>query len=71
MKFLRSVAGYIVAARSNAWTAFARLNAGIVGSNPTWYMSVCVRLFCVCSGLCAGSDLAMGWSPVQGVLLTV
>jgi hypothetical protein len=26
---------------SKAWT-------GIVGSNPTWGMDVCVRLFCVC-----------------------
>jgi hypothetical protein len=35
-----------LAARSKSWTAFARSNAGIVGSNPTW-MDVCVRLFCV------------------------
>jgi hypothetical protein len=26
------------------------------------------RLFCVCAVLCAGSDLATVWSPVQGVL---
>jgi hypothetical protein len=36
-----------VAARSNAWTVFARSNTGILGSNPTWGMDVCVRLFCV------------------------
>jgi hypothetical protein len=32
-------------------------------------MSVC--LFCVCVVLCAGSGLATGWSPVQGVLPTM
>jgi hypothetical protein len=52
-----------VAALSTAWTVFARLNAGIVGSNPTQGIDVCVRLFCL-----LGSGLAMGWSPVQGVL---
>jgi hypothetical protein len=31
----------------------------------------CVLLFCVCAALCAGSVLAMGWSPAQGILLTV
>jgi hypothetical protein len=30
-------------------------------------MDVCIRLFCVC----AGSDHATGWSPVQAVLPTV
>jgi hypothetical protein len=30
------------AARSKAWTVFARSNAGIVGSNPTQGMDVCV-----------------------------
>jgi hypothetical protein len=37
-----------VAVRSEASTVFARLNAGIVGSNPikTW-MSVCVYSLCV------------------------
>jgi hypothetical protein len=38
-------------ARSKAWTFFARSNAGIVGSNPTWGMDVCVRLFCACADL--------------------
>jgi hypothetical protein len=60
-----------VAARSQAWTVFARSNAGIVGSNPIQSMDVCVRLFCVCVVLRAGSGLATGWSPVQGVLPTV
>jgi hypothetical protein len=34
-----------VAARSTAQTVFARSNAGIVGSNTTQGMDVCVRLF--------------------------
>jgi hypothetical protein len=45
-----------VAARSKAWTIFARSNAGIV----------CV--YSVCVVLCVGSGLATGWSLVQGVL---
>jgi hypothetical protein len=40
-------------------------------THPTWGMDVCVRLFCVCSVLCAGRGLATGWSPVQGDLQTV
>jgi hypothetical protein len=31
---------------------FARSNTGIVGSNPTHGMDVCLRLFCVCVVLC-------------------
>jgi hypothetical protein len=60
-----------VAAPSKAWTVFARSNAGIVGSNLTQGMDVCVRLFCVCAVLCVGSGLTTGWSLVQGVLPTV
>jgi hypothetical protein len=56
-----------VASWSKARTVFARSNIGIVDSNPTWVMEVCVRLFCVCAVLCVGSGLATGWSPVQGV----
>jgi hypothetical protein len=37
-----------VTAQSKAWTVFAHLNHGIVGSNPAWGMDVCVRLFYVC-----------------------
>jgi hypothetical protein len=37
-----------VAARSKAWTVFARSNTGILGSNPTQGMDVCVLLFSVC-----------------------
>jgi hypothetical protein len=48
-------------ARSKAWTVFARSNAGVVGSNPTGGMDVCVRLFCVWVLLCVGSGLATGW----------
>jgi hypothetical protein len=60
-----------VAAQSKTWTVFDRSNAGIVGSNTTQGMDVCVRLLCVCVVLCVGSGLATGWSPVQGILLTV
>jgi hypothetical protein len=56
-----------LATRSKAWTVFALSNTGIVGSNPTQGMDVCVRLFCVC----VRSGLGTGWSPVQGVLPTV
>jgi hypothetical protein len=44
---------------------------GIVGSNPTHGMDVCVRLFCVFVVLCVGSGLATGWFSAQGVLPTV
>jgi hypothetical protein len=47
-----------VAARSKARTVLARSNAGIVGSNPTQGMAVCVLLFCVCVVQCVGSGLA-------------
>jgi hypothetical protein len=59
------------AARSKTWTDFAGSDNGIVSSNPTQGMDVSVRLFCVCVVLCVRSDLAMGWSPDQGVLPTV
>jgi hypothetical protein len=59
-----------VATRSKAWTVFVRLNNGIVGSNSTQGMDVCVCLLYVYVVLCVGSDLATGWSPVQGVLPT-
>jgi hypothetical protein len=57
-----------MAARSKAWTAFARWNTGIVGSDLTRGMDVCVRLFCLCVAVCVGRGLATGWFPVQGVL---
>jgi hypothetical protein len=49
-----------VTARSKARIVFARSNTGIVGSNPTQNMDVCVRLFCVCVVLCVGSGLVTG-----------
>jgi hypothetical protein len=60
-----------VAARSKAWTVFASLNTGIVGSNPTQRMDVCVCLFWVCVVLCVDSGIATGWSPFQEVLRTM
>jgi hypothetical protein len=60
-----------VAARSEAWIIFVGFNTGIVGSNLTQGMDVCVRLFCVCAVLCADSGLATGSFPAQGVLPTV
>jgi hypothetical protein len=41
-----------VAARSKAWTVFSRSNAGIMSSNPTRGMDVCMRLFCLCCFVC-------------------
>jgi hypothetical protein len=38
----------MVTARSKAWPVFARSNAGIVGSNPTQGMDVCVCAFVLC-----------------------
>jgi hypothetical protein len=53
-----------VAARSKAWTIFVRSNAGIVGSNPTEGMDVCVCVYSVfVLFLYVGSYLATGWSP--------
>jgi hypothetical protein len=62
-----------VAARSKAWTVFARSNAGIVGSNPAQVINVCIVCvyFVFFVVLCVGRGLAKGWSPVQGVLPTV
>jgi hypothetical protein len=58
--------------RLTAWTVFARSKAGIVGSNPTQGMDVCiVFVYSVCVVLWVGRGLAPGWSPVQGVLQTV
>jgi hypothetical protein len=60
-----------VAARSRTWTVFGRSKPGIVGSNPTQGMDVCVCVYSVCVLLSVGSGLATGWSLVQGVLPTV
>jgi hypothetical protein len=40
------------AARSKAWTVFTLSNTGIVGSNPTWGIDICVCLFYVCTVMC-------------------
>jgi hypothetical protein len=48
-----------VAERSEACTVFARSEAGIVDSNPTQGMDVCVcAFFLVCVVLCLGRGLA-------------
>jgi hypothetical protein len=60
-----------VVAPSKAWTVFARLNAGIVCSNTTQGLDVCLRLFCICVVLCVGSGFVTDWSPVNGVLPTM
>jgi hypothetical protein len=49
-----------VAVGAKARTVFARSNTGIVGSNATQGMDVCVRLFCVRVALYVGSGLATG-----------
>jgi hypothetical protein len=57
-----------VAAQSEAWIAFARSDAGIVGSNPTQGMDVwCVYAFI----LCLADSLEIGLSLIQGVLPSV
>jgi hypothetical protein len=55
-----------VAVRSKAWHAFVHLNTGMVASNPTRGMDVCVY-----SVFVLGSGFQMGWYPVQGVLSKV
>jgi hypothetical protein len=42
-----------VAARSKAWIISARSNTGIVGSNLTRGMNVCVGLFCIGCSVCS------------------
>jgi hypothetical protein len=61
-RFIKSLATSI------SHTVCARSDAGIVGSNPTRVMDICVRLFCVCIVLFVGSGLATGLSLIQGVL---
>jgi hypothetical protein len=41
-----------VAVRSKAWTVFARSDTGVMGSNPTSGMDVCIHLFCAFVVLC-------------------
>jgi hypothetical protein len=58
-----------VAARSEAWTSFARSNTVVVGSNLTRGIDVWVYSMFVLS--CVDNGLAAGWSLAQGVLPTV
>jgi hypothetical protein len=46
-----------VAEPSKIRTDFTSSNSGIVGSNPTKDMDVCVRFLCVCVVLCIGISL--------------
>jgi hypothetical protein len=64
----RCEANLSVAARSEVWTVFASSNTGIVGSNHTQGMDVCMRLFCVSFVLCRQRPCD-GLIPVQGVLV--
>jgi hypothetical protein len=59
-----------VAARFKRWAVFARSNVGIVGSNPTQGMDVCVRLFCLCYSVCRQRP-SDGLTTIHGVLPTV
>jgi hypothetical protein len=67
----RATVPLTVATRSKAWTVFACSNTGIVCSNPTQGINICVCLFCICVVLRACSGIATDWSPVEGVLQTV
>jgi hypothetical protein len=59
-----------VAEWSKVWTVLARLDAGIVGSNPTWGMDVYmyVYVYSIFELSYVGRGLAMSWSLIQGVL---
>lgn len=60
-----------VAERSKASTVSDSSNTGILGSNYTRGMNVCVRLFCACTVLCEGCGLAMGRSAVPEILKNI
>jgi hypothetical protein len=49
-----------MAAQSKARTVFACSNTGVMDSNATRGMDVCVRLFGIRVVLCVGSGLATG-----------
>jgi hypothetical protein len=51
-----------VTAQSKAWNVFARPNAGIVGSNPTQGMDVCLHYFVFVLS-CVGSALRRADPP--------
>jgi hypothetical protein len=50
---------YAAAALCKARNVFTRLSTGIVSSNPTRGLDVCLLYFCVC-GVCVGRGLATG-----------
>jgi hypothetical protein len=50
--FYTAITPIRVAARSKAGTVFTRPNTGVVGSNLTRGMDVCVHLFCLCCCVC-------------------
>jgi hypothetical protein len=58
---------------SKAWTVLARLDAEIVGWNPTPGMDIYVYVYVYSMFVlsCIGRGLAMSWSLVQGVLPTL
>jgi hypothetical protein len=58
--FLVKVSPITVVEQVKAWIVFARSNTGIVGSNPTRGMDVCVRLFCAFVVLFVGGCLDTG-----------
>jgi hypothetical protein len=54
-----------MAVRSKAWNIFARSNTGVVDSNPTQGMDVCLRLFCVYVVLCKVAALRRTYHPFK------
>jgi hypothetical protein len=70
---LYSIVPVTVAECSKAWTVLDRLDAGIVGSNPTQDIDVYGYVYVYSMSVlpCVGRGLAMSWSLVQGVLSTV
>jgi hypothetical protein len=49
LRYLWTLSPITVAAQFKAWTVFARSNAGIMGSNPTQGMDVCMFILFVLS----------------------
>jgi hypothetical protein len=61
----------IAGSAAKAWNVLSRPKCGIVGSNPTQWIYVCLSLFCMCVVRCVGSGFATCWSPVRGFVSTV
>jgi hypothetical protein len=51
---------HIISKTTKGLSVSARSNAGVVGSNPTQGMDICVCVYSVCVVLCVGSGLATG-----------